>query len=426
MTAAHHDAGRRFHVVIACLGCGGSGSVVTTALRHARELARYARVSVVSDGFPAYEIPGVAYVPVTSRSFRVLRRFAHVPREYFFTRAVLRELEQLHRRQPIDFVISHTHALAALASWRFMRKHGTPHILIVQADIFDRPRGTYDWLVTTFYRWVTPRAYRRASLVLANSPHMGACARRGGASADKVRTLPNGIDPQDIGLTPDHEAEAAATSGEPRREFRLLFVGRLSVEKGLEVLLAACEKLQAKSIPFRLTLIGEGSQRPVLENLMRRSGLAARLDFLGNIRRTDLAQYYSAAHVVCVPSLSEPQGVVVLEALTCGRPVVGSDTGGIPSVIRHEFNGLLVPPNDAEALAAALERCFADRALLRRLSQHARASVRDEFSWPTIGRRLFEALVELQETSRLTTHPQPGSHTAAMTPQGCSANAASE
>src|SRR5262249_39088431 len=145
----------------------------------------------------------------------------------------------------------HSHAVAALTAAPFRARTGVRFGLVVHGDIFDRPQGTYDARQTAFYRHVTPRAYRSADVIFALSPHMAGLAVRAGASRGAVVVVPNGVDPADIGLQ-DIVARRRRGDG-----LRLLYVGRLAVEKGVDVLVAACGLLPA-SLSVELDIVGTG------------------------------------------------------------------------------------------------------------------------------------------------------------------------
>ncbi|MFP5245137.1 MAG: glycosyltransferase family 4 protein [Thermoanaerobaculia bacterium] len=348
------------HVAIVCRGMGGSGSVASVALRQARELAKRMEVTLVSDSFPA-ETPFAARALVSMPDLHVLRRFRHVPDELFFARGVRRALPSA------DFALCHSHAVAHLA----LRKANMPFGLVVHGDITDRPTGTYDPRLTAFYRWVAPRGYRAANVTIVLAPYFVELARKGGARS--VEVMPNGIDLTDLGV---------ATAASAVEENRFLYVGRLSVEKGIHVLLDAWPQVTANA---SLTILGSG---PIAIPSLPNIHLATPQP------RNTLATVYANHTALIAPSLSETFPLAILEALACGLPIIATNTGGIPSIVTHEHNGLLVPPNDSRALAAAIDRLANDAELRQRLASNARASVLPKYSWEAVGARLAEIIGE--------------------------------
>lgn len=361
------------HVAIVCRGLGHESSVATVALRQARELARHARVTLVSDCFPdALPFAATAVAPVPD--LHALRRFRHVVDEVLFTRAARRALFALHERDSVDFVLCHGHAPAVLVGRPFRQATGTPFGLFVHADISDRPSGTYDRRLTAFYEWATPRAYESADIVFVLSPaYQELVARRG---ARNVVVVPNGVDPEDLAVRPVRP---------PAPPLRLLYVGRLALEKGIGVLLEAMQMVRAD---VTLDVVGGGP----LEAEVRSRAAGERIRFLGQRPHAELGAIYAAHHVLCVPSLSEPFGLVIIEALARNTPVIASKTGGIPSIVEHRFNGLLVPPDDPAALAQAIDTLAGDESLRAELTANAHKSVIPRFTWPSIGDRLAELI----------------------------------
>lgn len=387
------NSGDRLHIAIVCPACGTPGSVASVAIHQARHLSPYFNVSLVSDSIPEGNLGDVTGLRVHPRRFDYLRRFCHVPNEVAFANAVHSQLAQLHETNPINLVICHGHALATLAAGPMKRKLGIPYALVTHGDIFERPKGTYDRRLTWFYRKVTPTAYRNADLVFALSPNMAQRAIRGGTNPRAVHVVPNGIDSTDIGLT-EGSGEKLRSSGDIERPLRLLFVGRLDINKGVDILIVACQILKARGLNFSLDIIGVGPMESDLQKQAATAGLNGSVRFLGRMCRHKLGEHYTSSDVVCVPSLSDTLPTVVLEALAAGTPVIGSDVGGIPFMVEDQTNGLVVPPSDPDALASAIAGLCNDRERLVVLQANARPSVLMRFDWQAIGARLRD-LIEM-------------------------------
>jgi len=166
----------------------------------------------------------------------------------------------------------------------------------------------------------------------------------------------------------------------------VLFVGRLVEQKGPELLLAALAQV---GVPCEARFVGEGPLRPLLEEKAR--GLGVRATFSGWLEGEALLRAYAEASVVAVPSVwNEPFGLVGLEAMASGKPVVAFARGGIPDWLEHEVTGLLVPPKDVSALAAALRRLLQDRPLARRLGEAGRRRAHERFSMTQHIQRLLD------------------------------------
>jgi D-inositol-3-phosphate glycosyltransferase len=228
-----------------------------------------------------------------------------------------------------------------------------------------------------------------------------------GANNARICTVPPGID---LDLFFPRDAESARRRlGLPENPL-VLFVGRVDPVKGIDTLLDAFRMLRRahwEDLPPKLVFIG-GTLNPQggharfgadLEPVAQRAaelGIAGDILFRGSAPQDVLPDYYSAATVCAVPSRYESFGLVAVEAMACGLPVVASRAGGLKFTVEEEISGLLVPPDDPDALADALRRVIADRALRASLQVGARqASIR--FSWQSIGPamlHLYERLAD--------------------------------
>lgn len=160
----------------------------------------------------------------------------------------------------------------------------------------------------------------------------------------------------------------------------LLCAARLAPYKGIDVLLMAFARLLGEGTPARLVLAGRDQTRGALAAFAGRLGLADSVTFTGQLRPAALARRLSAAEAFVLPSRRENLPIALLDAMAAGKAVVATRTGGIPELVRHGVDGLLVPPGDAAALAGALRRVLTDAALRRRLGAAARRRA-TRFTW---------------------------------------------
>jgi glycosyltransferase involved in cell wall biosynthesis len=235
-------------------------------------------------------------------------------------------LWNFRRAVPRDAALIHAHWLAAGAVAATLR---TPFVVQVWGTDLELARRA-PWLA----RWILGRA----RVVVAASTFLAEQARALGAR--DVRVIPSGVAlPTDV--------------GEPDEPPHVLYVGRLSAEKGVMELVEACRDLP-------LVVVGDGPLRGRVP--------AA----LGFVAPAELGPYYRAAAVVAAPSRREGYGVVAREAMAWGRPVVASAVGGLTDAVEDGVTGLLVPPGDVAALRAALERLLGDTDLRAQLGAAAR------------------------------------------------------
>lgn len=233
-------------------------------------------------------------------------------------------------------------------------------------------------------RRMTRPVVRAARRLLVVSQDLGDVAvARYGALRERVRVVPNGCDAAIFHAR--DRAQARARLGLADSARLVLYVGRLVPEKGLRELFAASGGVAAKHPGLELALVGDGPMRGEVARLAADCG--ARVHLPGALGPVEVAQWMAAADVVTLPSYSEGHPNVLVEALACGRPVVASAVGGVPEVVDRE-SGILLPPADASALAAALG------AALDRRWDHAALSRRHGRGWDEVAAETLQACEE--------------------------------
>ena len=173
-------------------------------------------------------------------------------------------------------------------------------------------------------------------------------------------------------------------------KLNILFVGRLEQRKGVKYLLGAYGQLKKELPNIRLTIVGPGV------NLRRRYEWKVKLEglkdvvFTGAVSYEELPRYYQTADIFCAPATGrESFGIVLLEAMAMGKPIVATSIEGYASVVTHGCQGLLVPPKDSAALASALKQLIEDEALRKSLGGNGLTSARN-YDWPLVARRILE------------------------------------
>lgn len=178
-----------------------------------------------------------------------------------------------------------------------------------------------------------------------------------------------------------------------RRRNEIVFVGRLVENKGLRFLLEAFANLAQRHTHPVLTIIGDGPLRYELTERARRLEIGHRVRFIGALQHSQLPVHYQRATIAAFP-FAEQQGfgLVAVEAMGCGCPIIASDVPAIREIVTSEVSGLLVPPKDAIALAAGIERLLMDPALRDKFSRNALNSVRQRFDWSHVARSYSEII----------------------------------
>ena len=259
-------------------------------------------------------------------------------------------------------------------------------------------------LVTTLHGWVkntarTPLYYRidrlclpRYERVFCVSEDLYNAARRSGVARGKCVLLENGIDTVEYARSRTI-AEAKAALGVPAGEFLIGAVGRLSPEKGFDLLIRSVKSLRDAGHPVRFMIVGEGDDRPRLEALRAELGLTDCVSLPG--WRSDVRGDFEAMDLFALSSLREGLPNVVLEAMALGVPCVATRIAGVPKLIDHGVSGELVPAGDGSALTAGIMRLLGDSELRFRYAGAGRAAMVARYDFAGRMVRLARAYDEL-------------------------------
>jgi glycosyltransferase involved in cell wall biosynthesis len=181
---------------------------------------------------------------------------------------------------------------------------------------------------------------------------------------------------------------------------RVLGVGRLVAKKGFDVMVEACAELRRRGVPFEALIVGQDDKHgDVVRERIAALGLSGRIALPGPMGQAELLREYRRAGALCMPCRvldNDRDGIpnVLVEAMAAGAPVVATSVSGIPELVAHEVNGLLVEPDDPAALADALVRVHRDRELAARIAAAGRRTVQERFDGDRLARRLAELFRE--------------------------------
>jgi phosphatidylinositol alpha-mannosyltransferase len=202
---------------------------------------------------------------------------------------------------------------------------------------------------------------------------------------DHYEIIPNGV---------DYQRFAAPAPPFPQfkdGKFNVLFLGRLEKRKGLPYLLQAYAQVKARLPESRLIIVGpDGGMLAGAEAFVRREGLTNDVVFTGYVPEEDKRRYYRSADVFCAPNTgNESFGLILLEAMAAGTPVVASNIEGFACVVAHEQEGLLVPPRNAPALADALVQLLGDADSRREMGRRGQEKA-SKFSWDRVSQQVLD------------------------------------
>ncbi|MDN5325991.1 MAG: hypothetical protein PWP41_687 [Moorella sp. (in: firmicutes)] len=303
------------------------------------------------------------------------------------------------------FQIIHAHDwLVAFTGRALKHAHHLPLIATIHATEAGRNRGLHNDLqryINSVEWWLTYEAWR----VIVCSRHMRQEVQGlFQLPADKITIIPNGVYSKKF--------RAGTVDPEVRRRYAaphekiLFFVGRLVIEKGVQVLLEAMPRILSACPEAKLVVAGQGPMDSQLQNRARELGIDHKVCFAGYIDDRTRNQLYRAARVAVFPSLYEPFGIVALEAMAAGTPVVASETGGLAEIITHGVDGMRAYPGNAGSLADNILAVLQDDALAEKLSANGRRLVTEVYDWENIARRTADVYREVYNQYRRTPWPE--------------------
>ncbi|HZA93674.1 MAG TPA: glycosyltransferase [Gemmatimonadales bacterium] len=386
---------------------GGGAAVATAAL--AKGLAeRGVQVDVVTagtgpaadrctpeSGHESFEHPGLTLFRVKSTRTGVHQAGMGDAASYLVAALpLIRRLMRTHTYDTIHVFFSlPTGALLPLLNLR-----GTPVVVSLRGsdvpgyDPHNRTLQVAHSLLAPLTRWI----WRRADRVVAVCESLGRLALQTCPDL-RYNVVPNGVD-----LCLFHPRT------EPRRPgpIRCLAVARLIERKGLGDLIRAMALLERGR--FQLEIVGGGSDEMVLRNLAAEHGLAKEVRFVGPLPRAEVARRYRAADMFTLPSSAEAFGNVFAEALASGLPIVGSSIGGIPDLVEHGTNGLLVQAGNIEALPGAIRYLADDPEMRQEMARRNRVKAQANLEWSQVTRRYlatYEAIQSRRPAAALVAEP---------------------
>lgn len=356
-------------VLISGLGPGGAERVTVSLLKRLTRAGLPAMACTVTDRHDGPLVDELRAAGVDRRDLGA-RRLAD-------GRAVLR-LARLLRAERIDVVHAHGQDASIMAWWATSLR---PTPMVITRHVLDEPRD--GWRLRTRAA-LTLRAFRAADLAVAVSAAAArALARASGVPLPSIRVVPNGVDIERFAAADPRRSRGALAGplGLASADRPVLLPGVMRPGKGHDELLDALPALLERVPETRVLFAGCGCEEERLR--LRAAAFGDRVLFLGH--RNDMPRLMAASDVIVLPSRAEALPTVLMEAAAAGRPVVASAVGGVPEVVEADGSGILVPPGEPAALAAAVAGILADATHARSLGRRAQELARQRF---TVARQL--------------------------------------
>ncbi len=286
--------------------------------------------------------------------------------------------------------VIHAHDwLVAHASIALKHAYRIPMVATVHATEYGRHQGhlpgPMQKIIHQCEWWLTFESFRT---ICCSNYMKGEVVQIFELPPDKVDVVPNGIEMDDF--CGDVSAELTRQKYIRPDSRMIFFVGRLVYEKGVQTVIEAMPRVLARVPDVRFLIAGTGPHMRQLKAQVQELQLDNKIHFLGFVDTQRLSTFYKCADMTVVPSIYEPFGMVALEAMAAGSPVIVADTGGLKENVVHEATGLKFKPGNPESLAEAMIRVLDDRELALRLKTDARDFIGERFSWDRIARSTME------------------------------------
>jgi len=299
-----------------------------------------------------------------------------IPNAGMINRPAVKVLTEMFRDGQLDIVHANN-GRTSLASALAVRKARKGRFVATQHFLDPEHAGHTGVKSAIFHaahKWVS--RYMAHCVAISEAARAGVL-RRGEAPEQKVTTILNGIRPLDPQkLTPP--AQIRAELGIAPEAPLIVCAARLEREKDVQSLITAMSEVKAAFPDVRCVVAGQGAQQEMLTAQIQEAGLQGTVQLLGF--RKDAQALIQAGDIFVLPSLAEPFGLVILEAMSLGRPVIATDAGGPREIVEQGVTGLLVPPSDPPALAAAIQKLFADRQATERMGRRGQERFQSRFT----------------------------------------------
>lgn len=299
---------------------------------------------------------------------------------------------EIHRKTPFSIIHAHDWMVTD-AAWVMKSGFGIPMVATIHATEAGRMHGIHNDL----QRYIHQMEWRltfESWEVIVNSHHMHAELQRlFGMPKDKIVVIPNGTNPDVFDF--EFDARPLRNQYATKDQQIVLYVGRLVNEKGVQVLIDAAPKVLSACPGTKFLVVGTGYFMDHLKWQASASGAGHQVQFLGYVDDDQLKRLYKIADVVCIPSLYEPFGIVALEGMAAGAPVVTSDAGGLTDFVEHGVTGMTTYAGDSNSLAWGLLEVLRNPELAERLAKDAHEKVHHIYNWKVIARRTEELYLKV-------------------------------
>jgi len=299
--------------------------------------------------------------------------------------------------QSVDFDVIHVHDwLAAFSGISFKHYLKKPMVLTVHSTEVGRAQGLHSpdsFSINGIEWWAMYEADR--VIVCSQSMKNEICGHFN-LPLDKVDVIPNAIDATKYQTSVDR-GSVRQRYGVGYGEKLILCVGRLVPQKGIEYFIRAIPIIAKRYPEAKFIIVGEGWSRDILEAEARSSGQGRKIQFTGFASDQEVINLMTSADALVVPSVYEPFGIVALEGMATGVPVVASKVDGLAEVIEHDRTGVFVYPRSPESIAWGVDQVLSDPGHAKWLTENAKEELRKAYSWEAVAMKTVEVYRKVVE-----------------------------
>jgi len=369
------------------------GGIAPHCLGLAKALARENHeVHVVTLDFPGAPISEDVEGVQVHRTKIELGHPSFITWTFLFNHFMERKVAMLSR--DVDFDIIHIHdwltAEAGISCKHYLNK---PLVSTVHSTEVGRAQGLHSpdsYLIDGLEWWM---AYEAKRVIVTSNSMKWEIQNHFHLPEDKIDTIPNAVDVAKYQKEIDRESVRRRYGVWPNEKL-VLFIGRLVPQKGVEYLIKALPIIVQRRPEAKLVITGDGWSKSYLEGLARSTGHGDKIRFVGFVSDSNLVELTMSADVLVVPSVYEPFGIVALEGMASGVPVVAGNVGGLSEVVEHDRTGVLVHSGDLGSISWGVNKVLSDPGYSHWLIENAKKKVKEIYSWDAVAKRTAKVYEE--------------------------------
>jgi len=307
---------------------------------------------------------------------------------FLFNHFMEKKVATLGRKTEFDIIHIHDWLTApvGIASKHYLKR---PLVSTIHSTEIGRARGLHNpdsYLINGLEWWAT---YESERVIVTSNSMKYELESQFRLPGEKIDVIPNAIDGEKYNEEVNHDIVKNRYGIAPHERI-VLFIGRLVPQKGVEYLIRAMPQIVGQHRNVKFVFTGDGWTRDHLVRLAASNGCWDKVRFVGFVSDSELIDLTLCADVLVIPSIYEPFGIVALEGMAAGVPVVASNVGGLAEVVEHDRTGVLVYPENPGSIAWGVNKVLSDYGYSRWLIQNAKRKIEELYGWEAVAKRTAE------------------------------------